>query len=140
MIIGIGCDLCVVERIGKIMAKPSGGHFLRRVFAAEELALLGLSGTDIGIGSGTQTARLAAQFAAKEAFLKAVGTGLSGFALAEIAALRHPSGAPYYAFTGAAADYMAQHGYTAHLSLSHDGGMAMAYCVLERSDSAPAPI
>lgn len=138
MIIGIGCDLCAVERIGKIMAKPSGGHFLRRVFAAEELALLGLSGT--ATQTATQTARLAAQFAAKEAFLKAVGTGLSGFSLVEIAALRHPSGAPYYAFTGAAADYMAQHGYTAHLSLSHDGGIAMAYCVLERSESAPAPI
>ncbi len=77
---------------------------------------------------------LAANFAAKEAFLKATGKGLSGFALADIAALRKESGAPYYVFTGSAAEYMAAHKLTAHLSLTHEkgtAGIAMAYCILE---------
>ena len=73
----------------------------------------------------------AANFAAKEAFLKACGKGLGGFALAEIAVLRRESGAPYYALTGAAAAWLAARGGVAHLSLSHDAGMACAFTVLE---------
>ncbi len=172
MIVGIGCDLCAIARMEKIMQKPNAAHFLQRVFAPQELALFGISlcaaehaaqtassrqiePTPQPLSSSQQTddapcavcegnfstigakavESLAANFAAKEAFLKATGTGLAGFSLADIAALRHPSGAPYYQFTGSAAAYMAQHGYTAHLSLSHEKGaqgMAMAYCVLEQ--------
>ncbi len=139
MIVGIGCDLCAVARVEKILAKPSGTHFLRRVFAPAELELFGVAAIaqkevqikDIAL-TQTQIQRIAAHFAAKEAFLKAMGTGLAGFALAEIAPLRKESGAPYYAFYGAAADYMQQQNLTAHLSLSHEKEMAMAYCVLER--------
>ena len=72
-------------------------------------------------------ASAAANFAAKEAFLKAAGTGLAGpFALAEIQAVRLPSGAPAYRFSGRTAQWVAQRRLTAHLTLSHDGGMAMA--------------
>ena len=74
----------------------------------------------------------AADFAAKEAFLKAAGTGLrEPFALREIEAVRLESGAPAYRFSGATARWVADHGLTAHLSLSHDGGMALAFCILE---------
>lgn len=68
----------------------------------------------------------------KEAFLKACGTGLSGFSMAEIAALRQPSGAPYLEFTGKAARFMAQNHLQAHLSLTHEAGLAGAFVVLER--------
>ena len=74
----------------------------------------------------------AADFATKEAFLKAAGTGLrEPFALREIEAVRLESGAPAYRFSGATARWVADHGLTAHLSLSHDGGMALAFCILE---------
>ena len=77
-------------------------------------------------------ASAAADFAAKEAFLKAAGTGLrEPFALREIEAVRLESGAPAYRFSGATARWVADHGLTAHLSLSHDGGMALAFCILE---------
>lgn len=84
-------------------------------------------------GPGQRLAgRAAANFAAKEAFLKAAGTGLSGpFALREIQALRLPSGQPEYQFCGGSAQWMAQHQLQARLSLSHDGGMALAFCTLE---------
>ena len=85
--------------------------------------------------SGKKPLRLAsaaADFAAKEAFLKAAGTGLrEPFALREIEAVRLESGAPAYRFSGATARWVADHGLTAHLSLSHDGGMALAFCILE---------
>ena len=79
-----------------------------------------------------RAASAAADFAAKEAFLKAAGTGLAGpFALAEIEAVRLDSGAPAYRFSGRTADWVAQRRLVAHLTLSHDGGTAMAVCLLE---------
>ena len=60
------------------------------------------------------------------------GSGLrEPFALREIEAVRLESGAPAYRFSGATARWVADHGLTAHLSLSHDGGMALAFCILE---------
>ena len=129
MIYGIGCDLCDIRRMEKILAGPHGAAFARRVFGAAERAALGL-------GAGALTARAAASaaanFAAKEAFLKAAGTGLAGpFALAEIEAVRLASGAPAYRFGPAAGQWMAERGLAARLSLSHDGGFALAFCLLE---------
>ena len=74
-----------------------------------------------------------ANFAAKEAFLKACGTGIGGFALCEIQVLRKESGAPYYALTGQAAAWLEENRITAHLSLSHDGGLAQAFTILEQT-------
>lgn len=123
MILGIGVDLCAVERMERAIAREA---FLRKVFAPEEQWLL-----DQRTGKArAQTA--AANFAAKEAFLKACGTGLGGFALAEIAVLRQQSGAPCYALFGKAKAWAEEHRVTAHVSLTHDGGMACAYAVLEQ--------
>lgn len=72
-------------------------------------------------------------FAAKEAFGKALGTGLlREFALCEAEALRDENGAPYFSFSGRAAALMQARGLTAHLSLTHEGGTAAAFVVLER--------
>lgn len=123
MIYGIGTDFCESARMEKALAR---GLFLKKVFSPAEQELL-LSHTG---KHRTETA--AANFAAKEAFLKACGRGLGGFALAEIAVLRRESGAPYYALSGAAAAWAEANRITAHLSLSHDGGLACAFAVLER--------
>ena len=77
-------------------------------------------------------ASAAADFAAKEAFLKAAGTGLrEPFSLREIEAVRQENGAPAYRFSGQTAAWVAQHRLRARLSLSHEGGMALAFCTLE---------
>ena len=77
-------------------------------------------------------ASAAADFAAKEAFLKAAGTGLrEPFSLCEIEAVRLPGGAPAYRFSGRSAKWVEARRLRAHLSLSHEDGMAMAYCILE---------
>ena len=60
------------------------------------------------------------------------GTGLrEPFSLCEIEAVRLPGGAPAYHFSGRSAQWVEAHRLRAHLSLSHEDGMAMAYCILE---------
>lgn len=122
LIQGVGMDLASVSRMAHSIEKE---HFVQRVFGEEEQQLFARRP-----GRAAQSA--AANFAAKEAFLKAAGTGLGGFALREVQALRLESGAPVYCFSGAALEYMQTHRLTAHLSLSHEGDMAAAVCILER--------
>lgn len=138
MLYGIGCDLCETTRMEKLLHTGHAGAFVRRVFGPAERAELALDAPlPEGRSGAHRTASAAADFAAKEAFLKAAGTGLAApFALCEIEAVRLPSGQPVYRFSGASAAWMEQHGLTAHLSLSHDGGFALAFCVLE--SGAPA--
>lgn len=126
MLYGIGCDLCEIARLEKSMNGAHGAAFMRRVFGeAERAALAELGGTH-------RAASAAADFAAKEAFLKAAGTGLAGpFALHEIEAVRLASGAPAYRFSGGAAAWMEEKKLAASLSLSHESGLALAFCVLE---------
>lgn len=126
MIYGIGCDLCDIARLEQSLDGAHGATFIKRVFGeAERTALAAL-------GGARRAASAAADFAAKEAFVKAAGTGLAGpFALHEIEAVRLESGAPAYRFSGGAAEWMAARGLRAHLSLSHERGLAMAVCVLE---------
>jgi len=134
MLYGIGCDLCEIARQEKTLAGPHGAAFARRVFGPAERAALGLDGTDGAALPARRAASAAADFAAKEAFLKAAGTGLAGpFSLAEIEAVRLASGAPAYRFAGRTAEWVAGRRLTAHLTLSHDGGVAMAVCLLEAS-------
>ncbi len=124
MIIGIGCDITTIVRIEKSIKSTHGKHFLKRMFAEQEIALFGENVSNYE--------RAAANFAAKEAFGKATGKGLTGFGFCEVMALRNESGAPHYAFTGSAQKFMKENGYIAHLSITHENGLAMAYCVLEK--------
>lgn len=127
MIQGIGTDLCAVERMAAKLQNPA---FVQHVFSPAEQALL----ADRGEKRRAETA--AANFAAKEAFLKAAGTGLGGFALVELAVLRRESGAPYFALTGAAAAWVKANALTVHLSLTHENGLACAFVILEQEDGA----
>lgn len=123
MIYGIGVDSTTIERIASSMQKPT---FMQRVYSPAEQALFAsLSPTHAAESA-------AANFAAKEAFLKATGNGLGAFSLADISALRHPSGAPYFALTGTALAFCQQHSLTAHLSLTHEKQHATAFVVLEK--------
>lgn len=130
MLYGIGCDLCEIARLEKSLSGPHGAAFARRVFGPAERAALGLGENPL---SHKTAASAAANFAAKEAFLKAAGTGLAGpFSLAEIEAVRLESGAPEYRFSGRSGQWVAERGLAARLSLSHDGGVALAFCTLEK--------
>lgn len=121
---GLGIDLCGVGRIERELKR--GDAFLRRFFTNSERAYIASRGQ-----MGAQSA--AAMFAAKEAFLKAVGTGIGGgIALDEIAVEHLPGGAPAYRLTGTAQARLGELGAErAFLSLTHEAGMAAAVCVIE---------
>ena len=121
---GLGIDLCEVKRIEAAIDRNDG--FLERYFTAEERAYIAARGK-----AGPQSA--AAMFAAKEAFLKALGVGLSGgLAMADVGVSHGELGRPAYALSRKAEDALNNmSAETAHLSLTHDGGVAAAVCVIE---------
>lgn len=128
---------CVRSPGWKKASPGPGPAFVRRVFGPAEQAALGLgAAAEPWPAGGPPPIRLPARrliLPAKEAFLKAAGTGLAApFSLCEIEAVRLPSGAPNYRFSGKTAEWVAAHHLTAKLSLSHDGGMALAFCTLEQ--------
>ena len=135
MLFGVGCDLCEVARMEKSLFGAHGAAFEARVFGTGERQALALAECRADPSARRCTHRAAsaaADFAAKEAFLKAAGTGLrEPFSLREIEAVRQENGAPAYRFSGQTAAWVAQHRLRARLSLSHEGGMALAFCILE---------
>ena len=132
MLYGIGCDLCSLSHLEKSLSSAHAAAFVRRVYGPAEQAALWLCEASPAPLNAHRLASAAADFAAKEAFLKAAGTGLrEPFSLCEIEAVRQENGAPAYCFSGQTAAWVAQHRLRARLSLSHEGGMALAFCTLE---------
>lgn len=129
MIVGIGTDLCRISRMEKALASPA---FFHRVFGPEEQALL-----ERRTGAG-RLATAAANFAAKEAFLKAAGVGLGGFSLGDIQVLRQESGAPFYHLSGTAAAFAQK--LTLHLTLSHEGNTPLPSPCLKRQGIDAGPL
>lgn len=125
MIQGMGLDLCQVRRIEQSLQRE---HFFRRVFGREEQAWLE------SLPPARRAQSAAGNFAAKEAFLKAAGSGLGRFALAQIQCLRQESGAPRLVLSGPAGEYMAQNHLQALVTITHEGGMAAALVVLEAKE------
>ena len=120
--IGLGIDLCAVARIEAAIGDHTG--FLLRYYTPEERAYLDGRGQ-------TAMQSAAAMFAAKEAFLKALGVGLSG-GMADVGVTHADGGRPLYTLAPRAQDALLASGaHAAHLSLTHDGGVAAAVCVLE---------
>ena len=121
---GLGIDVCEIARIEK--AIRDNGNFLTRYYTAEERAYLQQRGN-------TAAQSAAAMFAAKEAFLKALGVGLSGgIAMADVGVIHAEGGRPQYALAPRAQNALTAAGArAAHLSLTHDGGVAAAVCVIE---------
>lgn len=124
MIVGLGVDLVEVARVRRLMARW-GGRFLERVFTPEEVAY--------ALRRRDPAEHLAARFAAKEATLKALGTGLSlGVRWREMEVRRAPGQAPTLALSGRTAALGAARGIgRLHVSLTHDAGLALAQVVAE---------
>ena len=120
MIVGIGVDLVPVERAAALVARH-GERFLARCFNPGEVARPG------------DPSHVAGLLAAKEAAFKALGTGWGeGVGWRDVAVARDTAGAPSLTFAGAAAKRAADLGAGRyHLSISHDGGLAVAVVVLE---------
>ncbi len=121
MKIQTGIDLCSIERIEQSLRSP---RFIDRVFSHAEQALI----DNRGIVFRASTA--AANFAAKEAFGKAMGTGIRGFSLSEVEILRDMLGKPILNLTGQAKLLALKQGFTSFsVSLSHEREMATAIVI-----------
>ena len=129
MIIGLGSDLCNIERIEKSLER-FGERFEKRVFTEVERAKAARR-------PFTRAGTYAKRFAAKEAFSKAVGTGFkAGVFMKDIGVVNARSGAPTLALTGGAKarlDAMTPEGYEAriHLTLTDDHPWAQAFVIIE---------
>ena len=129
MIIGLGSDLCNIERIQASLDR-FGTRFEQRVFTEVELAKADRR-------PFTKAGTLAKRFAAKEAFSKAVGTGFKrGVFMKDIGVVNAPSGAPTLALAGGAKarlDALTPEGHVAriHVTLTDDHPWAQAFVVIE---------
>ncbi len=126
MIVGIGIDRVVIARIESSLAR-FGSRFEARVYTPREL--------EQAHAKGNPARRLAMLFAAKEAVAKALGTGFrQGVAMHQIETIHQPSGKPEIILHGSTQATAASLGVAqVHLSLTDDGGVAMAFAVAEGS-------
>ncbi len=122
MILGIGCDIIEINRIDKAIKKEG---FRQRVFTAAECYYCQSRGLQ-------EAASFAARFAAKEAVLKALGTGLRGGALTEIEVVQDDLGKPEIRLSGYHLELARAKGVKKiQLSLSHSRENSIAYVIME---------
>jgi holo-[acyl-carrier protein] synthase len=122
MITGVGIDVVHVKRLEKWMDSPG---LLDRFFHPDELALTLSRGKSAALS-------LAARFAAKEAFGKALGTGLSGIVLKDILVINSHNGKPELRLFDTALLALERAGASrVHVSLTHERDNALALVVLE---------
>ena len=135
MIIGLGSDLCNIERIQNSIDR-FGDRFLNRVFTETERAKAARR-------PFTMAGTLAKRFAAKEAFSKAVGTGFKrGVYMKDIGVVNAPSGAPTLVLTSGAKARLdalapAGHAIDVHLTMTDDHPWAQAFVILTARKMEP---
>lgn len=125
MIIGIGLDLVELDRIEAVHRKY-GERFSRRILTSRELSRI----------SGNPVTYLASRFAAKEAGVKALGTGFAlGITLRHLEIINNSKGKPELFFSGPALFRAVELDVQRiHLSLSHGRDTAAAVVILENPD------
>jgi len=124
MILGTGIDTVEIARFQKFLDEDNQ-PLLNRLFSAAE--------QDYCRPKKQAASCLAARFAAKEAFVKALGTGLrDGMCWTQIEVVKDQLGKPSLKLSKRTHQLFSEHGApSVHLSLSHDGGHAVAVVVLE---------
>jgi len=124
MIVGTGIDIAEVDRIAESITR-FGDRFLHRIYTEGEIRYCE--------SKANRFERYAARFAAKEAAMKALGTGWNhGVRWRDIEVTRKPGGRPTLVFHGKAAEFAASLGTTnIALSLTHTVAQAMAQVILE---------
>ncbi len=124
MIFGTGIDIVDISRFERFVRENNTPLF-NRIFTEQEQAYCA--------ARRRSAQHYALRFAAKEAFVKALGTGIGdGIAWRDMEVVNAPSGKPELVLAGRAAELFRQHGLSrVFLSLSHDGNYAIASVILE---------
>jgi len=127
MIVGIGTDVVSIERIAGVLERH-GERFVNRILTADERKRFDRT--------KAKASHLAKRWAAKEAFSKAIGTGIHApFTWKSIGLGRDPKGKPLVVPSPEMAKHLKKLGVTdAHVSLTDDAGVAVAFVVLEGKD------
>ena len=131
-IVGVGVDAVDVERFRRLLDRRP--RLAQRCFTESERS--------DATGSGDNAKSLAARFAAKEAVMKALGTGIGAFALTDVEVQRTAGGgatrnAPFLVLHGTAAELAGARGARRfHLSLTHTDAVAVAFVVAEEAQPA----
>lgn len=122
-----GIDLVEIKRIEKSLKNP---RFLKRIYSESELSRYADGSIPPQSAAGA--------FAAKEAFLKALGVGIFDIPLCEISVMHRPSGAPYFSLSGKAESLASTRGLSdIALSITHTDRYAAAvvFASIEKSDN-----
>lgn len=124
MIVGLGTDIAEIDRIEKAMGRH-GDSFLRRIFTPAEAAYCERH--------RNRAERYAGRFAAKEAAMKALGTGWSkGVRWVDIEVVRLPGGKPTLRLAGRAAEFAKELGVkNISVTITHSGNTALAQVIFE---------
>lgn len=123
-IYGIGIDLCDIARIEKILQRPNNQAFAKKVLHPQEMKVFD--------SHRFQARFLAKRFAAKEAFAKALGTGIAeGVTLADVQICNNGQGKPYLVLHGASLKKIDTIGGKPHLSISDERQHAIAQVIIE---------
>ena len=130
MIFGIGTDIADCARVGSIYAKH-GHHFVKNILTPVELERMA--------ELKDPKEFIAGRWAAKEAFSKALGTGMCAeCAFVEIEVLSDERGKPFIRLYAATAETAKRLGIARiHVSISHERDFATAFVVLETVDPVP---
>lgn len=129
MIIGIGCDITEISRIGELY-KQKKDIFLLKILTKNEIIIASKITNHKNFIS-----HLANRFAAKEAFSKALGSGIGkviGFKDLEVE--KAPSGKPYFNLSSKLSDYIKEiygSNVKIHLSMSNEQNFAQAFVIIE---------
>lgn len=121
-VLGLGMDLCSVERMARVLAGPHGARFRERVYTSAEVSTCE--------GRADSAAAYAARFAAKEALVKALGAP-PGVRWRDMEVVKAANGAPGFVLTGVAGREVAARRARVLLALTHDAGVAAATVVLD---------
>lgn len=132
-IAGIGTDLVRLERIQRVYQRH-GAKFVKRILGQQEIVVFERRNQrDAHRGMRF----LATRFAAKEAFSKAIGLGIhSPMAWSRMQTLPRPGGKPVVQLSEPLAAWYAQRFGTAHVSLTDEGDLVMAFVVIEALSAA----
>ena len=123
-VLGVGVDIVDIERFTRALERTPA--LRQRLFGPVDTQPQDLAAQDLAGQS------LAARFAAKEAMLKALGGNISGFSWHDIQVTGERGQQPKLVLSGGVARRAALSGVTStHLSMSHDGGMAIAFVVVD---------
>ncbi|MFC5407316.1 holo-ACP synthase [Cohnella soli] len=129
MIYGIGIDIQTVHQIRDMLDRQAD-RFLKKVFTSNEIAYCE--------NYRSPEVHYAGRWAVKEAYLKAIGTGMSGgYKLSDIETVRLESGKPHVILHGSALEHYWQYQYHIYVSISHSGDYAVAQIVLDINREHP---